>query len=135
MEMTDESQGNKRRADRLYHDVLVAFRGPKKEFVSAQALDFSSVGVFINTSESIPVGTELSLLVSIPGVGSPFEVKGRVARIIGKDAGAAYGGAPGMGVEFLDVTPEVREKVETAVKTLKNALPGINEPSGGGRRA
>ena len=122
-----EQQPNKRRADRLYHEVLVAYRVGDREFASNCALDFSRVGLFINAAVVLPVGTELRLIVSLPGFGDPFEVAGRVVRAIDRAQGRDAGTAPGMGVEFLDVDEKTQVRIEEVVQTLRSELPGINE--------
>lgn len=131
--MTDLPE-NKRRADRLYHEVLVAYRSGSVH-ASGCALDFSSVGLFMNSSEILPPGTELKLVVYIPGLDAPLELRGRVVRIISADEARKKGTAPGMGVEFLDVSRESREKIDAAVQMLKPVIPGLNECSAPPHRA
>ena len=131
--MTDLPE-NKRRADRFYHEVLVAYRGGDVRATGC-ALDFSSVGLFINAMEILPPGTELKMVVHIPGSEGSLEIKGRVVRSISSDEAKKNGSAPGMGVEFMDVSQESREKIDAAVKLLKPVIPGINELSSPPRRA
>ncbi|MDR0965481.1 MAG: PilZ domain-containing protein, partial [Myxococcales bacterium] len=103
--MTDQLQ-NKRRAARLHQEILVAYRSGEGELVSnCCAIDFSSVGLFINATTLLPLGTSLQLIVSLPGGGESFEVVGRVVRAIDEDQGKLTGADQGMGIEFLDVEP------------------------------
>ena len=121
-------QSDKRRAARLHHEILVAYRTDSGDAASGFALDFSRVGLFINAEQLLPVGVPLKLIVSIPGLGEPFEVKGRVVRCLGRDEVKQTGhGSPGMGVEFLDVDEAAQARIEEIVQTLKGELPGINE--------
>lgn len=125
-----EQQPNKRRAERLHHEILVAYRTDGGEFTSNCALDFSRVGLFVNTADVLPIGTPLRLIVSLPGLGDPFEVSGRVMRAIGKGEGRASGMAPGMGIEFLDVDERTQARIEEIVQTLIPTLPALNAAPG-----
>ncbi len=127
--MADE-QPNKRRADRLHHEILVAYRAGGRDFTSSCALNFSRVGLFVNTAEALPIGTELRLIVSLPGLLEPFEVAGRVTRALSRQDGQANGAAPGMGIEFLDVDEATAARIEEIVQALIPTLPALNEPSG-----
>ncbi len=123
-----EQQSDKRRAARLHHDVLVAYRSDSGVSASGFALDVSRVGLFLNAEHLLPVGALLKMIVSIPGMGAPFELQGRVVRCIGRDEVKQTGrGAPGMGVEFLDVDEAAQARIEEIVQTLTGELPGINE--------
>lgn len=127
--MADE-QPNKRRADRLHHEILVAYRADGRDFTSSCALNFSRVGLFVNTAEVLPVGTELRLIVSLPGLGDPFEVAGRVTRALDKAVSQVSGAAPGMGIEFLDVDEATAARIEQIVQALIPTLPALNETLG-----
>lgn len=128
--MADE-QPNKRRAERLHHEILVAYRSDGGEFTSNCALNFSRVGLFINAAAVLPVGTRLQLIVSLPGLGDPFEVSGRVTRAIGREPGQGSGAAtPGMGIEFLDVDGATQARIEEIVQALRATLPALNEAHG-----
>ena len=124
-----EIQGNKRRADRLHHEILVAYRAGEKRG-SGCALDISSVGIFLNAlhdSDVFPVGTELNLIVFVPGESSALEIRGRVARCLSAEDAKAQGRAPGMGIEFVEMEQDQAARIEAAVQLLKAQLPGIDE--------
>lgn len=125
-----EQHPNKRRADRLHHEILVAYRIDGGEFATNCALNFSRVGLFVNAADVLPIGTRLKLIVSLPGLGDPFEVSGRVMRAIGKDEGSASGTTPGMGIEFLDVDEKTLARIEEIVQALIPNLPPLNATRG-----
>lgn len=122
-----EQPPNKRRANRLHHEVLVAYRTCEGASASNCAINFSRVGLFINATSILPIGTPLKLVVSLPGLGNPFEVSGRVARAIDKEQGKLSGATPGMGIEFLDVDEVTQARIEEIVQTLGQSLPALNE--------
>ncbi len=65
-------------------------------------------GVFIRTRKPLPIGTELTMEISLEnGETSPVVVRGQVVwdRLFDKDGG--------MGVKFLDEPPEALKKVLT----------------------
>lgn len=59
-----------------------------------QAIDISRGGVFVRCGQMPPVGTEISVVMRLPGAAGPVEVSGRVARVHMDAQGA------GIGVEF-----------------------------------
>ena len=61
------SSGNKRRALRLHHEIPVAYRSVGS-FLSDWATNISHGGLFINTRSPLPVGTEVTILLQLPGV-------------------------------------------------------------------
>lgn len=110
---------NKRRADRLHHELLVAYR-TVDGFITDWAVNISKGGIFINTDTPLPVGTTVRLIVSLPDAAFPFDLTGKVARV------SEYGDGndvPGMGIEFVDVDEDKRNRLERFVEKLKKALP------------
>lgn len=76
-------------------------------------------GLFIESQSPLPVGTKLAMEFSLPE--RPAEwltAKGVVAWVCPK--ADQYTFSPGMGVQFSDIAPEVRERVLSLVKTMQN---------------
>jgi type IV pilus assembly protein PilZ len=120
--MTDNS--NHRRADRLQHELLVAYRVDYRTvggFVTDWAVNLSRGGMFINTQHPAATGSTVKLILSLPDGTSPFELTGRVARVIEVDT--ASRAVPGMAVEFIDIDQEKRDRIERFVEKLRKELP------------
>lgn len=118
--MPNDKNSNKRRADRLHHELLVAYR-TVDGFITDWAVNISKGGIFINTRSPLPVGTTVRLIVSLPDAAFPFDLTGRVARVCEFDNPSNE--APGMGIEFVDVDEDKKNRIERFVDKLKKELP------------
>lgn len=116
--MSDDSS-NKRRSERLQHELLVAYR-TVDGFITDWATNISKGGVFINSRTPLPVGTTVRLIVSLPDTAFPFDLTGKVTRVI--DLGNSLNEAPGMGLEFMDVDEDKRARIERFVDKLRTEL-------------
>ncbi|GHG95732.1 hypothetical protein GCM10012319_59500 [Comamonas sp. KCTC 72670] len=90
-------------------------------FVTDFAVNLSKGGLYINTDKPLPVGTEVRLLVTLPGVHFPVDLTGRVTRT--SAVGASKSQSPGMAVEFVDVDDDKRTRIEEFVERLRSELP------------
>ena len=113
------SVDNKRRATRLHHEIPVAYRSVGS-FLSDWATNISHGGLFINTRKPLPVGTEVKILVQLPGAAFPYRLSGRVTHVTEYDNHANM--VPGMGVEFTDVDDAKRRELEAFVERLRREL-------------
>ncbi|MFN0062793.1 MAG: TIGR02266 family protein [Myxococcaceae bacterium] len=113
-----------RRADRLQHELLVAYR-TVDGFITDWAVNISRGGIFINTRKPLPVGTTVRLIISLPDTAFPFDLSGRVARVNEFDNPSNQ--VPGMGLEFIDVDDEKRLRIERFVERLRQELPEIDK--------
>ncbi len=110
-----------RRADRLQHELLVAYR-TVDGFITDWAVNISKGGIFINTRKPLPVGTTVRLIISLPDdTAFPFDLTGRVARVNEFDNPSNQ--VPGMGIEFVDVDDDKRARIERFVERLRKELP------------
>ena len=117
--MAKPSPENRRRSERLHHEVPVAYRSVG-HFLTDWATDIGQGGLFINARRPLPVGTVVKLIVQLPGAAFPFDVAGRVTRSVPvAEAGAT---APGMAVEFLDLDAEKRARIQELVEKLRREL-------------
>ena len=66
-----EKSKKPRRADRLQHELLVAYR-TVDGFITDWAVNISRGGIFINTRNPLPVGTTVRLIISLPDAAFPF---------------------------------------------------------------
>ncbi len=108
-----------RRSRRLHHELPVVYRTVGR-FVSEWATNISQGGLFINSRRPLPVGTVVKVMVQLPGASFPFDLVGRVTRVVEWAADTTQ--APGMGIEFTDVDRDKRERIEAFVEGLRGAL-------------
>ena|SRR5579871_867550 len=130
-EKAEKHSGSKkgRRADRLSHELLVAYR-TVDGFITDWAVNISRGGIFINTRNPLAVGTTVRLIISLPDTAFPFDLTGRVMRVNEFDNPSNQ--VPGMGIEFVDVDDEKRARIERFVERLRKELP---EPAGASKKA
>ncbi len=73
-------------------------------------------GIFIETDSPPEIDTLVQLQFSVPDLENPIQVAGRVAWINDdKD-----GGATGMGIEFHEIQPGVRDTINSLVRKLRS---------------
>jgi type IV pilus assembly protein PilZ len=113
---------DKRRAVRLHHEIPVAYRSVGT-FLTDWATNISQGGLFINTRKPFPVGTEVRILIQLPGAALPHHLNGRVKRVSEFDNHANQ--VPGMAVEFTDLGESQRRELEAFVERLRH---GLEEP-------
>jgi type IV pilus assembly protein PilZ len=113
------STENKRRAARLHHEIPVAYRSVGS-FLTDWATNISHGGLFINTRKPLPVGTDVKILIQLPGAAFPYQFEGRVTRVSEFDNRANM--VPGMGVQFTDVDEPRRREIEAYLERLRREL-------------
>lgn len=109
---------DRRRSERLHHEIPVAYR-TVGSFLTDWATDISHGGLFINTRSPLPVGTTVKLIIQLPGAAFPFDMAGRVTRVIPLDD---PNGSPGMGIAFTNLDNAKRASIEAYVAKLRNDL-------------
>lgn len=117
--MPKANASNKRRSARLQHEIPVAYR-TVGSFLTDWATNISQGGIFINSRKPLPVGTVVKIIVQLPNAAFPFDLVGRVTRVTAYDNHSNL--VPGMGIEFTDVDPVKREKIQAFVDQLRNEL-------------
>lgn len=86
-------------------------------FLYASIRNISELGIFVATRKPLAVGTTLTLRFAPPGAEDPFVLQGRVQWVNEvRPLGANLN--PGMGVAFLDLTIEARERLVEAIHTI-----------------
>lgn len=86
------------------------------DFIAEYVTDISRGGVFIRSKQPLPVGTKVNLKFSV--ILDDFHTvqgEGEVVRVV--DDGEHVG----MGVTFLELTPESREIIEELVRRREEA--------------
>jgi type IV pilus assembly protein PilZ len=86
-------------------------------FLFAYLQNISEMGIFVRTDYPAPVGTRLRLRFQVDETEDPLTLDGEVAwinplREVGDNLN------PGMGVRFIELTPDKREEVVGLVRTV-----------------
>jgi type IV pilus assembly protein PilZ len=110
---------NMRRGARLHHEIPVAYRSVGS-FLSDWATNISQGGLFINTKAPLPVGTDVKIIVQLPGASFPCRLEGRVNRVSEFDNHANV--VPGMAIEFTGLDEPQRRELDAFVERLRRQL-------------
>lgn len=78
------------------------------------AVDLSQSGIFIETPDPLPIGTEVVLKFSLPRQGASLLVKGKVARTA-PPSQPPEGAGSGMGIRFTNLSSEDSAKIKEFV--------------------
>ncbi|MCA9624827.1 MAG: PilZ domain-containing protein [Myxococcales bacterium] len=86
-------------------------------FLFAAITNISAMGIFVRTDEPLPVGTIMYLRFAPSRGPGPFILKGRVQwvnrfSLFGENLN------PGMGIMFVDLAPDDRERLVQAVRSI-----------------
>lgn len=105
--------------DRRQHErVLVCMEVDYRcddTFLFAYITDLSAMGIFVQTDKPHPPGTLLNLRFR-PSGGPQIDVEGRVIWV--NQPHGAESINPGMGVQFVDLTPAQRDQILHLVRTF-----------------
>lgn len=113
-------EGKNRRSSARYGGLSIRVDSQSGDnYLFSYIENISDMGIFIRTENQSPVGTILKLRFSdLPrGVEGPLELDGEVVWLNPVRIGQGNDQA-GMGVRFVNLTPENRERVVAVVKTI-----------------
>ena len=110
------SGADRRQYERVLVDWSVDYRG-SDTFLFAYISDISAMGIFVRTPTPEPAGTRLNLRFSPPG-GPAMELEAQVIWINPPRDDGDTSRQPGMGLQFVDLTPLQREQVLRLVRTF-----------------
>jgi len=85
------------------------------EFMVAYAKNISGGGICIRTAKPLPLNSEVQLRFHLPGVPSPFEVKGLVVWTNPFAGQTAF--PTGMGIKFLELGPNEKQILDEFVRS------------------
>lgn len=111
----DAAQAERRRANRSALTVRIDY-ATVDEIFSEFTRDINEGGLFIETEKPHLPGTEVSMQFHLPGSDEVVETIGRVVRISRGGAGVP----PGMGIEFDELKPDDRTKIDRIVRALRS---------------
>ena len=86
-------------------------------FLYASITNISELGIFVRTNQPLQVGTRMKLRFQPPGHADPFVLSGQVQwvnplRMLSENIN------PGMGIQFVDLGPEDRERIVDVIHTI-----------------
>jgi uncharacterized protein (TIGR02266 family) len=87
-------------------------------FYTGLTQDISTGGVFVATHKLRKRGERLVVKFSLPGVPTPFVVDSEVRwiREVTSLSGGRHEGATGMGLKFINLTPQARSQIASFLK-------------------
>jgi type IV pilus assembly protein PilZ len=116
MPESERPASDRRSADRI--DVTWSVDCETEDtFLYANITNISEVGIFVRTDEPLEVGTRLTLKFAPPGARDTLVLTGQVAWV-NPIRMLASNPNPGMGIRFIDLTQESRERLIDAVRTI-----------------
>ncbi|MFO0578259.1 MAG: TIGR02266 family protein [Polyangia bacterium] len=110
------SGADRRQYERVLVDWAVDYRA-SDTFLFAYISDISAMGIFVRTPNPEPAGTRLNLRFSPPG-GQLVELEAQVIWINPPRDDDEENRQPGMGLQFVDLSPAQREQVLRLVRTF-----------------
>lgn len=119
LESPSEVTGAERRRSHRAELVVRVDYATVDEMFSEFTRDINEGGLFIETEKPRPIGTEVTLHFNLPGSGEALSTVGRVVRLGRGD----HSNAPGMGVEFEELEPDDRRKINSIIRALRNDAP------------
>lgn len=104
--MADDPEGPGDGADRRHMArsaarIRVRFRSVE-DLVTRYTTDVSRGGIFVTTTEHLPLGTLVDLALEVPDGDAPAIIPARVAYVLAPESARAVGRAPGMGMQFAE---------------------------------
>jgi uncharacterized protein (TIGR02266 family) len=101
---------SEREFQRVPYGVEVEFR-TASSFLVSYSVNVSRGGMFLETDQDVPIGGDVELKLAVPGAG-PVSLHGTVAWRRGRESND---GPPGIGVEFLDLGPDIGAIIDRLV--------------------
>lgn len=97
----------------------------KETFLYASIANISEFGIFVRTHEPLEVGTRVTLRFAPPGAPEPFLLTGQV-QWVNAVRMLADNPNPGMGIRFVELTSEARERLIEIVRTIAYVRDNVN---------
>ena len=109
-----EVQPDRRRSTRSPLTVRIEYATVDEMFTEFTR-DINEGGLFIQTDKPHDPGTEVRMQFNLPGSAEVLRTVGRVVRV----TPSILGKPGGMGIEFDELTPEDRRKIDEIVRDLR----------------
>ena len=108
--------GDRRSSERAQLIVRVEY-STVDELFSEFTSDINDGGLFIETDNPQPTGTEVCMRFNLPGQPESVATAGRVVRV----HNGGLEGPPGMGIEFDALCPEASTAINALIRSLRAA--------------
>ncbi|UCD85957.1 MAG: TIGR02266 family protein [Deltaproteobacteria bacterium] len=112
-----EYNEKRRESPRAPVTVAVKYKGVK-DFLVEYSRNISKGGIFLNTSNLLPYGTEVRLLFTLPGSTKEIKILGKVVHTITREEGRQRNQETGMGIEFIDFSPSSKIEISEYIEGL-----------------
>ena len=89
----------------------------EETFLYAAIANISELGIFVRTTDPLSMGTQLTLRFVPPDASEPFVLKGTV-QWVNLLRPRHDNPNPGMGIRFVDLTLDDRERLVTTIRTI-----------------
>ena len=94
-------------------------------FLYASITNISAMGIFVCTTDPLPVGTQLTLRFAPSHATEPFVLRGQV-QWVNAVRMLADNPNPGMGIRFVDLTSDARARLIETVRTIAYVRDNVN---------
>ncbi len=105
----------RRQAERIPVDIEVDYECAET-YLYAYITDIGALGIFLRTNAPYVMGTRLNLSFTPPGETTSLKLKGEVRWVSSPEKES--GRQPGMGVAFLELSEEQRQRLLDLVKRI-----------------
>jgi type IV pilus assembly protein PilZ len=92
--------------------------GTVQDFVLEYAANISAGGVFVQSSDPLPLKTIVRVEMELPGGGPPVPARGVVVHRVSAEEAEERGTLPGMGVQFMDSGDDFRGRIDEAIESI-----------------
>ncbi len=89
------------------------------EFLTDYTENLSHGGMYLATDQDLEPGATIRATIEIPGITESIEVIGRVAYRLNAKQVEEQGRQPGVGVQFLELSPEAKNQLDHYLKRLE----------------
>ncbi len=99
----------------IRHQVKIDVNYRRGEtYLFSRSENLSELGIFLVSREPLTKGDLLELRFLSPEGGDPIEIKGEVMWL----EKGIRGKQPGMGVRFIDPSPQIRKRIKALIRTI-----------------
>lgn len=116
---TAESHQNVRAAERFDLEVQVDLES-ENNFYTGLTQNISAGGLFIATHQLRRIGERITLKFNVPGTDRPVTVETEVRWIRENSSLQRVDGATGMGVRFINLSPEASEAINKFIQSRES---------------
>lgn len=100
----------------VYHRVR--FKSGK-QFLTEYTENLSRGGMFVASNKPLEPGSLIEAEIEVEGIEQPLKVEGRVAYRLDSEEAQKVGRSGGMGVQFVDLSPEVQARLHQYIQRLE----------------